>query len=116
MQELTAACCEPVLRTVLAEEDAAVLAGAFKALSDPVRLRLFSLVANAPDGEACVCELTEPLDRSQPTVSHHVAVLVDAGLLHREQRGRWAYLHAVPERLAQLREALAPATAVGAGA
>jgi len=68
---------------------------------------LLSLVANAPAGEVCACDLVEPLDRAQPTVSHHLGVLRDAGLLDREQRGRWAYYRVVPERIEVLRAALA---------
>ena len=101
------ACCEPVLESPLGEDDAAELASAFKVLADPARLRLLSLVANSPGGEGCACDLVSPLGRSQPTVSHHLAVLVDAGLLEREKRGRWAWYRVVPERLAVLRDALA---------
>lgn len=99
-------CCEPVLDTTLTEQQASELAAAFKVLSDPVRLRLLSLVANAPDGEVCACDLVEILGRSQPTISHHLSVLTDAGLLAREKRGRWAWFRANPERLAILRDAL----------
>jgi len=74
-------CCPAVLSTPLTEDQATVLAHDFAALADPVRLRLLSLLASAPTGEACVCELTEPLARSQPTVSHHLKILVDAGLI-----------------------------------
>jgi ArsR family transcriptional regulator len=101
-------CCEPLMSAALSEEQAVDLAAAFKALADPARLRLFSMVASIPSGEACACDLVEPIGRSQPTVSHHLAVLVDAGLLTREQRGKWAYFKAVPERLAALRAVLAP--------
>ena len=73
------------------QEEAGRLALLFKALADPNRLRLLSIVKNAGGGEACVCDLTEPLDLTQPTVSHHLKILVDAGLLHREKRGTWAY-------------------------
>lgn len=100
------ACCEPVLSGALTEKEAEELAAAFKVLADPARLRLLSMVASAGEGEACVCDLVEPLGRSQPTVSHHLAVLAGAGLLEREKRGRWAWYRAVPERLAVLREAL----------
>jgi ArsR family transcriptional regulator, arsenate/arsenite/antimonite-responsive transcriptional repressor len=100
------ACCEPVLEQALSEDEATDLAAAFKVLSDPVRLRLLSLIATAPSGEACACDLVEPLGRSQPTVSHHLSVLTDAGLLTREKRGRWAWFRAEPERLAVLRDAL----------
>ncbi len=109
-----APCCAPVVETALSETQAQQLAAAFKVLADPVRLRLFSLVAAAPDGEACACDLVEPLGRSQPTVSHHLSVLVEAGLLIREQRGRWAWFRPVPERLDVLREALGAATATSA--
>jgi ArsR family transcriptional regulator len=102
------ACCEPLLAGALSEPEANELAAAFKVLADPARLRLFSMVASVPDGEACACDLVEPLGRSQPTVSHHLSVLTDAGLLSREQRGRWAYFRVVPERLAVLRDALGP--------
>lgn len=101
------ACCEPVLDAALSEAQATDLASGFKVLADPVRLRLLSMIATAPAGEVCACELVEPLGRSQPTVSHHLSVLADAGLLEREQRGRWAYFRVVPERLAVLRDALA---------
>ena len=99
-----AVCCEPVLASVLGEDDAEELAAAFKALSDPVRLRLLSLIAG---GEVCACELVEPLGRSQPTVSHHLKVLHEAGLVDREKRGSWVWYRVVPERLAVLRDALA---------
>jgi ArsR family transcriptional regulator len=99
-------CCSPVMSSPLDAAAADDLAVAFKVLADPVRLRLLSMIANAAEGEACACDLTEPLGRSQPTISHHLAVLVDAGLLTREKRGRWAWYRAVPERLAVLREAL----------
>lgn len=101
-------CCAPVLEASLSESEAEELASAFKVLADPVRLRLLSLIA-ARDRETCACELVSVLDRSQPTISHHLAVLHDAGLLAREKRGRWVWFRAVPERLAGLREALAPA-------
>jgi ArsR family transcriptional regulator, arsenate/arsenite/antimonite-responsive transcriptional repressor len=100
------ACCEPVLEAALTEGDAADLAAAFKVLSDPVRLRLLSLVASAEAGEVCACELVGALGRSQPTISHHLSVLHGAGLLDREKRGRWVWYRAVPSRLAVLRDAL----------
>ena len=90
------ACCAPSGRAALDAEDAQRSALVFKALADPNRLRLLSIVKGAGDGEACVCDLTEPLDLSQPTVSHHLKILVDAGLLHREKRGTWAYYSLVP--------------------
>jgi ArsR family transcriptional regulator len=100
-------CCPAVLAAPLSEERAAEVAAAFAVLADPVRLRLLSLLASAEAGEACVCELVEPLDRSQPTVSHHLRVLLDAGLVTGEKRGRWVWYRVVPERLAQLRAVLA---------
>lgn len=98
------ACCPSVLAAPLAEEEAIVLSKAFAALADPARLRLLSLVAAAP--EVCACELVEPLGRSQPTVSHHLKVLFEAGLVTREKRGTWVWYAVVPERLDALREAL----------
>jgi len=102
------ACCEPVLESALDEREATVLAAALKVLADPARLRLLSLVAAAPDGECCACELVEPLGRSQPTVSHHLSMLVQAGLLTREKRGKWAWYRVAPGPLATLRDALDP--------
>jgi len=96
---LLADCCAPVADQVIDPDEAARLAAGFKALSDPTRLRLISLVAAQGDREACVCDLTEPVGLSQPTVSHHLKQLVDAGILSREQRGRWAYYRLVPETL-----------------
>jgi ArsR family transcriptional regulator len=102
------ACCEPLLAGALSEAEAEDLAAAFKVLADPARLRLLSIVASASAGEACACDLVEPVGRSQPTISHHLSVLTDAGLLSREKRGRWAWYRVVPERLAVLRDALDP--------
>lgn len=99
-------CCEPVFSEALDETEAEDLAAAFKVLADPARLRLLSLVATADEGEVCACDLVEPLGRSQPTVSHHLKVLAEAGLVEREKRGRWAWYRAVPERIAVLRDAL----------
>lgn len=101
------ACCQPVFNAALSSTEAEDLAAAFKVLADPVRLRLLSLVASAEGGEVCGCDLVEPLGRAQPTVSHHLSVLHDAGLVERDKRGRWMYYRAVPERLAVLRDALA---------
>jgi ArsR family transcriptional regulator len=97
-------CCDPVMSSALSEEQAEDLAAAFKVLADPARLRLLSMIASAD--EACGCELVEPVGRSQPTVSHHLSVLTEAGLVTREKRGKWAWYRVVPERLAVLREAL----------
>jgi ArsR family transcriptional regulator len=101
-----AVCCSPLQREPLSAEDAQTLARTVKALADPARLRLVSLVA-AHGGEACVCDLTPPLGLSQPTVSHHLKVLVDAGLMAREKRGAWAYYSLVPGSLEALARVLA---------
>lgn len=93
------ACCAPLVREPLGAEDAAAFARTLKAIADPARLRLLSLVAAHEGAEACVCDLTEPLGLSQPTVSHHLKVLVDAGLLTRDKRGVWAYYALVPGAL-----------------
>ena len=104
-------CCAPILDEAISERDAGELAGVLKALADPVRLRLLSLVAASPTGELCACDLPELVDRSQPTVSHHLGQLVKAGVLEREQRGRWAWFRVRPERLDDLATVLAvPAT------
>jgi ArsR family transcriptional regulator len=100
-----AVCCSPLQGAPLSVEDARTLARTVKALADPTRLRLVSLVA-AHGGEACVCDLTEPVGLSQPTVSHHLKVLVDAGLMTRDKRGVWAYYALVPGALADLARVL----------
>ena len=100
-------CCPRVVQELLGKADAVALAAAFKALADPARLRLLSFIAAQPDGEACVCHLTTPVRLSQPTVSHHLKLLFDAGLLAREKRGTWVYYRVVPERLETLRTVLA---------
>jgi ArsR family transcriptional regulator len=101
------ACCGSVLDAPLDEPHAADLARVFAALADPVRLRLLSLIAAA--GEVCACELLEPLGKAQPTVSHHTRALAEAGLIVGEKRGRWVWWSIVPERVALLADALAPA-------
>ncbi|HWK20157.1 MAG TPA: metalloregulator ArsR/SmtB family transcription factor [Microbacteriaceae bacterium] len=93
------ACCAPITREPVSADNAARLAASLKALADPARLRLLSMVAAHVDGEACVCDLTEPLGLSQPTVSHHLKVLVDSGYLTRSKRGTWAYYRLVPGSL-----------------
>ena len=103
------ACCTPVTGGVLDVESAERLARVFKALGDPTRVRLLSLIAATQGGEACVCNLTAKVGLSQPTVSHHMKQLVDAGLVTRDQRGKWAYYAVVPESLAALGAALATA-------
>ena len=99
-------CCAPLLEAPLDDADAHELALAFKALADPVRLRLLSLIAAAPAGTACSCDLEAPVGKSQPTVSHHLSVLADAGLITKEKVGRWVNCTVVPERLAALRDVL----------
>jgi ArsR family transcriptional regulator, arsenate/arsenite/antimonite-responsive transcriptional repressor len=98
-------CCGSVLEAPLQPAEAATLAATFAALSDPARLRLLSLIAAQPEGQ-CACDLVEPLGKSQPTVSHHLKVLYEAGLVDREKRGTWVWYRVVPERLAALRVAL----------
>lgn len=93
---------------VLAVEEAERLARTFKALGDPTRVRLLSMIAASRDGEACICDLTEPVGLSQPTVSHHMKQLVEAGLATREQRGRWAYYRVVDDALGRAAQALRP--------
>lgn len=95
--------------TPLAETDAVALAGVFRALADPVRLRLLSLIASHPDGEVCVCELTGAFALSAPTISHHLKVLRQAGLLTADRRGTWIYYRARPETLQVAAGALTPA-------
>jgi ArsR family transcriptional regulator len=104
-----ATCCAPVTGSVLDVASAERLAHSFKALGDPTRVRLLSLIAATKGGEACICDLTEPVALSQPTVSHHMKQLVDAGLITREQRGKWAYYRVVDGALTALAQALAPA-------
>ena len=87
-------------------EAAEELARIFKAIADPARLQLLSIIRAAEDGRACACDLNEPLGLRQPTVSHHLKILVAAGLLQREQRGTWAWYSLVPERLKQLADLL----------
>jgi ArsR family transcriptional regulator, arsenate/arsenite/antimonite-responsive transcriptional repressor len=93
------ACCAPLLQAPVTSAQAAGLARLLKALADPARLRLVSLVAAHEGGEASVCELTEPLGLTQPTISYHLKILIDAGILTREKRGVWAYYALVPGAL-----------------
>jgi ArsR family transcriptional regulator len=104
---LAEACCLPAVAACARPGEAEELATAFRALADPARLRVLAFIAAQADGEACVCHLTAPLGLTQPTVSHHLKVLHDAGLLARERRGTWAFYRIVPERFAALRQALA---------
>ncbi|NIR39644.1 MAG: helix-turn-helix transcriptional regulator [Actinobacteria bacterium] len=104
-------CCTPVQTAPFSDDDAEELASILKALADPVRLRLVSLIAAAEGGEACACDLTEPTGRSQATVSHHLGQLTKAGILQREQRGKWAWFRVDDVRLGGVCAALCtPAT------
>jgi ArsR family transcriptional regulator len=98
------ACCSPLTRQPLTRADAQRIAPLLKALADPARLRLLSLVASHEGGEACVCELNDAFDLSQPTISHHLKVLHEAGLLEREKRGIWVYYRVSTEAMAALGE------------
>lgn len=101
-------CCPPIFQAALSPEEAQQLAATLKALADPARVRLLSLIQAQPQAEACVCHLTQPLGLGQPTVSHHLRVLEDAGFLTHERRGRWVYYRAVPEALASVQAAFNP--------
>jgi ArsR family transcriptional regulator len=107
LNDLTA-CCTPLSASPLDEESAATLAKAFAALADPVRLRLVSLLMTAEDGEVCACDLVEPVGKSQPTVSHHLKVLREAGLVTATRRGQYIWYAVAPAQVAALRGVLAP--------
>jgi ArsR family transcriptional regulator, arsenate/arsenite/antimonite-responsive transcriptional repressor len=96
------ACCPTGLANPIDRDSATDLAKLLKAVADPARLQLLALIKSSDSGEACVCDLTDPVGLSQPTVSHHLKVLTDAGLVTREQRGTWAYFRHVPERFAEI--------------
>lgn len=98
----TVACCSPLTKEPLSDESAHQIAPLLKALADPVRLRLMSLVASHENGEACVCDLNDAFDLSQPTISHHLKVLHEVGLLDRSKRGVWVYYRIRPAALADL--------------
>jgi ArsR family transcriptional regulator len=113
-------CCPALGAAALGESQAAELAAMFKALGDPVRLRMLSLIASHPGGEACVCEISATFDVSQPTISHHLKLLRAAGLLGCERRGTWVYYWVIPSALQQLSSVLhvdddLPATTLGRG-
>ena len=101
------ACCAPVRADVLDEEQATLLAGSFAALADPIRLRLLSIIAASDADEVCACDLIGPSGRSQPTVSHHLRILREAGLVTSEKRGTNVWYAVVPAALESLRDALA---------
>jgi ArsR family transcriptional regulator, arsenate/arsenite/antimonite-responsive transcriptional repressor len=98
----TVACCPPLTKEPLDADAAARISPLLKALADPVRLRLLSMVASHADGEACVCDLNDAFDLSQPTISHHLKVLHEAGLLDRSKRGVWVYYRVKADALADL--------------
>lgn len=104
-----AACCAPLTKDTLTADQAEDLAKSLKAIADPARLRLISIIAASEDQEACVCDLTEPLEIGQPTVSHHLKVLTDAGFITRSKRGTWAYYKLVPGALDSLSRLLVTA-------
>jgi len=106
--EPTDQCCPSVLGSALDAAQAAELASGFNALADPVRLRVLSMLAASPEGEICVCELVEPLGKSQPTVSHHLKILGEAGLVAGDRCGKWEWYSLNRERLADLLAALQP--------
>lgn len=99
---LGVACCAPLVKEPLEQADAEQLAVTLKALADPARLRLLSIVASSEDQEACVCDLIDPIGLSQPTVSHHLKVLTEAGFLSRSKRGTWVYYRLIPDALEQV--------------
>ncbi|SDP40733.1 transcriptional regulator, ArsR family [Pedococcus dokdonensis] len=96
------ACCAPLAREPMTTDQAEQVSGLLKAIADPVRLRLMSMILSHQGGEACVCDLNDAFDLSQPTISHHLKVLHQAGLLDREKRGTWVYYKAKPEALAAM--------------
>jgi ArsR family transcriptional regulator, arsenate/arsenite/antimonite-responsive transcriptional repressor len=106
--EATDRCCPSVLASPLDAAQAAALAAGFTALADPVRLRVLSMLADAADGEVCVCEFVAPLGKSQPTISHHLKILSEAGLVHGERRGKWVWYSLDRQRLAERRSARKP--------
>jgi ArsR family transcriptional regulator len=101
-----ALCCSPLMREPLTEDQSVELARVFKALGDPVRLRLLSLIASHAGGEACVCDLTGAFELSGPTISHHLKVLREAGVIEGERRGTWIYYRVRPQTLARLSSVL----------
>ena len=101
-------CCTPLHEGAIDDDRATAMAPMLAALADPVRLRIVSMLMAAPDGSSCGCDLEEPLGLSQPTVSHHLKVLREAGLVEGERRGRWVHYRVVPDRLAEIGQALTP--------
>ncbi|MGR6917666.1 metalloregulator ArsR/SmtB family transcription factor [[Actinomadura] parvosata] len=112
MTATTGACCAPIAREPLTEHDAAELATLLKAVADPVRLRLLSMIGSHAGGEACVCDLTDAFDLTAPTISHHLKVLRTAGLIDGERRGTWVYYRVIPETVSRLGALFTPLAAV----
>jgi ArsR family transcriptional regulator, arsenate/arsenite/antimonite-responsive transcriptional repressor len=110
------ACCTPLTGTAMSTEQAEAVAGLLKALADPARLRMISLIASSAAGEVCVCDLNDAFDLTQATVSHHLKVLHSAGILTREKRGVWVYYAVRPEALAAVAHVFTSPTLAGAGA
>ena len=110
------ACCTPLGGTAMSSEQAEQVAPLLKALADPVRLRLVSLIVSSPTGQACVCDLNDAFDLTQATISHHLKVLHTAGVLDREKRGVWVYYAVRPEALSAVVDLFTPAALAGAGA
>ncbi|MEV4077530.1 metalloregulator ArsR/SmtB family transcription factor [Nonomuraea fuscirosea] len=111
MPAVTTQCCAPIAREPLSEDDAADLAVLLKAVADPVRLRLLSMIGSHPGGEACVCDLTGVFDLTAPTISHHLKVLRTAGLIDGERRGTWVYYRIIPETVSRLGALFTPLAA-----
>jgi ArsR family transcriptional regulator, arsenate/arsenite/antimonite-responsive transcriptional repressor len=107
LSKLAISCCSSLLAGRLTQDEAAQLAATFRVLGEPARLQMLSLIAAQPNREVCACELAEPLGLSQPTVSHHLKVMYEVGLLGRERRGTWIYYRILPEKLEMLRASLA---------
>jgi ArsR family transcriptional regulator, arsenate/arsenite/antimonite-responsive transcriptional repressor len=116
MSDLGFACCTPLSGTAMSIEQAEQVAPLLKALADPVRLRLVSLIASSPTGEACVCDLNDAFDLTQATISHHLKVLHTAGVLDRDKRGVWVYYAIKPAALSAVASLFTPATPAGASA
>lgn len=102
-------CCTPLHDGAIDESRAHAMAPVLAALADPVRLRMVSMMLAAPEGTACGCDMEDPLGLSQPTISHHLKVLREAGVIEGEKRGRWVYYRVVPDRLYEIAESLVPA-------
>lgn len=105
-------CCTPLSEGAVTSERAEAMAPVLSALADPTRLRIVSILLEAPDGSCCGCDMEQPLELSQPTISHHLRVLREAGLVEGERQGRWVHYRVVPERLAEVAKSLLPDSAL----